>query len=60
MMFKKKAMRLLQVHVTSRYNQCEEDSSSTSTDDENKILAKSQGHLALLQLVQKRKNPVIQ
>ena len=33
-------MRLLQVHVTSRLGQCGEDSSSTSTDDENEILAK--------------------
>ena len=34
-------MRLLQVHVTSGLGQCEEDSSSTSTDNENKILAKN-------------------
>ena len=41
MMFKKKeAMRLLQVHVTSKHNHCEKNSSSTSTDDKNKILAK--------------------
>ena len=33
-------MRLLQVHVTCRLGQCKEDSSSTSTDDENEILAK--------------------
>ena len=37
---KKEAVRLLLVHVTSRLGQCEEDSSSTSTDDENTILAK--------------------
>ena len=36
---KKEVMRLLQVQVTSRHCQCEEDSSSTSTD-ENEILAK--------------------
>ena len=33
-------MRSLQVHITSKLDQCEEDSSSTSTDDENEILAK--------------------
>ena len=36
----KKAMRLLQVHITSRLGQYEKDSSSNSTDDENEIIAK--------------------
>ena len=39
-MFKNKSYALLQVHVTSRFGLCEEDSSSTSTDDKYKILAK--------------------
>ena len=53
-------MRLLQVHVTSRLGQFEEDSSSTSTDDENEIFAKSQCYLPLSQPVQKRENLIIQ
>ena len=37
---KKEAMRVLQAQVTSSLGRCEEDCSSTSTDDENERLAK--------------------
>ena len=58
---KKEAICLLEMHVTSRLGQCEEDSSSTSTStDETKSLPKSQGYLALSQLFQKGENLVIQ
>ena len=61
MMFKKKeATRLLQLHVTCRFGQCEEDSSSTSTNDENKILAKKPRILGFIAAVSRKKNLVIQ
>ena len=58
MMFKQKeAMRLLQLHVTSRLGQCEEDSSSTSTDDENKILAEKPRLFGFVAAGSKKKKP---
>ena len=47
---KKEAMLLLQVHVTSRLGHCEECSTSQMIKTLT-ILAKSQGYLALSQLV---------
>ena len=51
---------MLQMHVTSRFDQCEEDSSSTSTDDENDATKPGTSFLALLQVVQKKENQAIQ
>ena len=57
MMFKtKEATRLLQSHVT-RLGQCEEDNNSTSTDDENEILAKKPKLFGFVEAGSKKKKP---
>ena len=46
------------MHVTSRFGPFQEDcSSSNSTDDDNRSLAKSQSYLTSLQKARKRNNP---
>ena len=52
-------MHLLQVHVTSRLGQCEEDSSSTSTDDKTKFLPESQSTFDFIAAGSKKQNLVI-
>ena len=49
-------MRLLQVHVTSTLGQCEEDSSSTSLD-ENEILAKKPRLFGFIAAGSKKRKP---
>ena len=45
------------MHVTSRLGQCEEDSSSTSTDDENEILAKKPRLFGFIAAGSKKRKP---
>ena len=52
---KKEAMRLLQVHVTSRLGQCKED--STGTDDENEILVKNPRLFVCIAADSKKRKP---
>ena len=57
---KKVAMRLLQMHVTTRLGQCKKIIAAQVQMMKTKFLPKSQDYLGLLQLVQKRENLVIQ
>ena len=47
------------MHVTSRLGQYEEDSSSTSTDDENEILAKKPRPFGFIAAGSKKRKPSI-
>ena len=54
---KEEALRVLQMHVTSKLGPFQEDcSSSNSTNDDNGSLVKSQSYLTSLQKARKRKN----
>ena len=54
---KKEAMRLLQVQGHSRLGPCEEDSSSTSTDHENKIFDKKPSIFGFVAAGSKKRKP---